>query len=180
MPAPTAETAVEGQCDTGTGSNGLLGRSASGTGVWGDSASGTGVFGSGYYGVYGTGVAGVVGDVDNGTGVQGWTGAAFAPTPVANVAVWAGAENGRTALQVAGVAKFSRSGKVTIASGHSSVAVTVAGGITAAAFGFANLQANRSGTYVQAVVPSTVSGTITIYLNKAVTSSTACAWLVVS
>ena len=50
---------------------------------------------------------------------------------------------------------------------------------SSAAFAFANLQTNRTGVYVQAVVPST-AGSITIYLNKAVTASTACGWMVVS
>ena len=114
------------------------GVSAVGTGVFGDTTNGYGVAGLGYYGVYGSGAAGVVGDVDGGTGVVGWTGVAFAPDPAVKVGVWAGAENGRTALDVHGVARFSRSGKVSFSAGQASKTITVAGGITATSLGFAD------------------------------------------
>jgi hypothetical protein len=139
------------------------------------------VAGFGYYGVYGSGSAGVVGDVDGGTGVQGWTGFAVAPDPLPHVGVLAGAENGRTALQVNGVAKFNRSGRASIAVGTSSKKITVPGGVSTAAFGIASLQTNRAGYYVQAVVPSASTSTITIYLNKAVTTSAiSVGWIVFS
>ena len=93
-PAPSSETGVHAVSSTSADSVAVLGRSTHGTGVHGSTDDGYGVIGAGYYGVYGTGVAGVVGDVNAGTGVQGWTGVAFAPTPAANVGVWAGAETG--------------------------------------------------------------------------------------
>jgi hypothetical protein len=179
LPAPAAETGVQGRCDGSVNSVGVTGESIGGTGVVGASANGYGVMGLGYYGLYGSGAAGVVGDVDAGTGVQGWTGLALAPAPVAHVGVWAGAENGRAALQVSGVARFSRSGRVSFLSGQRSKKIIVRGGITSTAFGLANLQANRTGVYVQAVVPTPSTSTITIYLNKAVTSRTIVAWFVV-
>ena len=43
-------------------------------------------------------------------------------------------------------------------------------------FAFAVLNSSRSGIYVRAVVPA--AGKITIYLNKAVSSSTYVSWLV--
>jgi len=139
------------------------------------------VAGFGYYGVYGNGFAGVVGDVDGGTGVQGWTGVAVAPDPIAHVGVLAGAENGRIALQVNGVGKFNRSGRASITVGTSSKKITVPGGVTTAAFGIATLQTNRAGYYVQAVVPSASTSTITVYLNKAVTTSAiSVGWIVFS
>src|SRR4029079_6765403 len=88
-----------------------------------------------------------------------------------HVGVLAGAENGRIALQVNGVGKFNRSGRASITVGTSSKKITVPGGVTTAAFGIATLQTNRAGYYVQAVVPSASTSTITVYLNKAVTTS---------
>lgn len=181
LPAATTQTGVEGRCDISDQSVGVLGESNIGTGVFGDTTDGFGVVGLGYFGVYGSGAAGVVGDSNGGTGVQGWTGVAFAPDPATGVGVWAGAEDGMAALQVVGVAKFNRSGRVSIAVGASSVQVTVPGGVTSASFAVASLQTNRAGFYVQAVVPSTATGKITIYLNKAVTTSAiVCGWIVVS
>ena len=178
VPPPAAETGVQGRCDISTDSIGVFGESNSGAALFGDSNSGYGVVGQGYYGVWGTGTAGVVGDVDGGTGVQGWTGVAFAPAPAAHVGVWAGAENGRAALQVQGVAKFNRSGLASFAAGTSSKKVTVPGGITASAFAVATMQANRSGVWVRAVVPATADSSITIYLNTTVSSATNVGWLV--
>jgi len=179
VPAPSPETGVQGRCDTSPNSIGLLGESSAGFGVIGDSANGFGVYGQGYFGVYGTGVVGVTGDVDLGTGVQGWSGVAFAPAPPDHVGVWAGAENGRTALQVQGVAKFNRSGLASFATGTSSKKVTVPGGITASAFGLATIQANRAGVWVRAVVPGVADSSITIYLNTTVPSATNVGWQVI-
>jgi hypothetical protein len=107
------------------------------------------------------------------------TGAAFAPDPAAKVGVWAGAESGRTALQVSGVAKFTRAGRVAFSAGQTTKKVTVAGGITSASFAVGNLQSNKSGFYVRAIVPSATDSSITIYLNKAATSSMTVGWLVI-
>jgi hypothetical protein len=179
VPPPASDTGVQGRADSSVDSVGVLGESTNGTGVFGDTSNGYGVAGVGYYGVYGTGAAGVVGDVDGGTGVQGWSGSTVAPAPVARVGVWAGAQTGRTALQVSGVVKLSRSGRATFASGTRTKKVAVSGGIVSTAFAFANLQASRTGIYVTAVVPTPSSSSITIYLNKAVSSKTVVGWLVV-
>jgi len=181
LPAPQAETGVEGVCNISVNSNGVYGGSTHGTGVWGNTQDGAGVAGLGYWGVFGSGAVGVLGDVDGGTGVQGWTGVAAAPAPAAHVGVLAGAENGRTALQVSGVSKFNRSGRASIAVGASSKKIIVPGGITTAAFGIATIQGNRAGFYVQAVTTATADSSITVYLNKAVTTSAiTVGWIVLS
>jgi hypothetical protein len=164
---------------------------ASGVGVWGRSADGTAILGEsntgyaleayGAVGVYASGGAvGVIGDVDHATGVQGWTGVAVAPASGINVGVWAGAENGRTALQTQGVVRMNRSGKTTVAVGTSTKKIIVPGGITATSLGFANIQVNRSGFYVRSVVMGTADSSITIYLNANVTTSAiTVAWVVI-
>lgn len=179
IPAPSPETGVQGRADKSENSVGVLGESSLGTGVVGASDTGYGVFGVGYYGVYAFGQVGVVGDVDSGTGIQGWTGQALAPNPPPNVGVWAGGESGRTALEVSGVAKFSRSGKTTFSAGQASKKITVPGGITAGSFAFADLQQDRPGVLVRAVVPNTADSSITIILNATVSSTTAVGWMVV-
>jgi hypothetical protein len=160
---------------------GVWGRSTSGTALLGDSDTGYGLEGYGSVGVYASGGSvGVLGDVDGATGVQGWTGVATAPDSGINVGVWAGAENGRTALQTQGVVKMNRSGKTTIAVGSSSKKITVPGGITASSLGFANIQANRSGFYIRGVGMGTADSSITIYLNaKVTTSAITVAWVVI-
>jgi hypothetical protein len=163
---------------------------AAGVGLWGQSTNGTAILGTsdtgyaleayGAVGVYASGGAvGVIGDVDQATGVQGWTGVATAPNSGANVGVWAGAENGRTALKVQGVVRMNRSGRVSMGSGTSSKKFAVPGGITSTSLGFATLQTYRSGTWVQAVVNSTADSSIIIYLNKALTTATYVSWIVI-
>ena len=82
-----------------------------------------------------------------------------------------------TALQVAGRARFSRSGRATIAAGHKSVTITMAG-VTTSSYVIATPQVNRAGVYVQSVVPGT--GRLTIYLNKTTTVSTVIGYLVIN
>ena len=165
-------------------------------GVWGDSAT-TGVLGHtgdqtgvlGYSGVVDMGepppasvaktgvfgycaidsaAVGVLGRTTTGKGVRGdattGTGGYFASTS-------------GLALDVAGKARFSRSKRVTIAAGASSLKVTLAG-VTTSSLVLANLQSNRAGFYVQAVVPA--SGSFTIYLNKATTAATFVAYFVLN
>jgi hypothetical protein len=130
-----------------------------GPGVVGESAAGTGVVGISH----GAGAAGVSGDAtaSNGIGVR------------------AMASAGGTALSVTGKAKFSRSGMLTIPAGASQVTKT---GLTlnTASFLLATLQAYRAGIAVAAVVPNPTAGSFTIYLTKAVTSSTRVAWFQVN
>jgi hypothetical protein len=162
------------------GGVGVWGRSTAGSALVGDSVTGYGVEAYGSVGVFGSGdFAGVIGDVDGSTGVQGWSGALTAPDPGVHVGVWAGAENGRTALKVQGVTRMNRSGRASIASTKSSIKVTVPGGISSTSMGFANLQTNRAGYYVQAVALGTTDSSITIYLNKALTTATYVSWLVI-
>jgi hypothetical protein len=141
-----------------------------GSGVWGDSPD-DGVVGSGgLTGVLGLGGgAGVVGIGDDGVvGIGGPTGAgvrAFGDTTTT------------VALAVSGKVTFSRSGRVTIATGKSSIKVNLAGTTTSSRV-FAVLHSNRSGRYVRAVVPTT--GSFTIYLNTTVTANTFIAWFVIN
>ena len=81
------------------------------------------------------------------------------------------------ALDVRGKVKFSRSGRSTIGAGKSSLSVTLAG-TTSASRVFAVLHTNRTGRWVQAVVP--VTGKFTIYLNGTVSSATYVAWFVIN
>jgi hypothetical protein len=159
---------------------GMWGRSAHGSAVLGESDDGFGLEAYGAVGVYASGGdVGVIGDVDQATGVQGWSGVSVAPDSGVNVGVWAGAENGRTALKVQGVVRMNRSGRVSMGSGTSSKKFAVPGGITSTSLGFATLQTNRAGYYVQAVVNSTADSSIIIYLNKALTTATYVAWVVI-
>jgi len=86
-----------------------------------------------------------------------------------------------TALDVDGKAKFSRSGRVTVAAGKSYADVTVSGGLTGTPLCFANVMSYRPGIYVRMVRPKHPSASkLRIYLNKAPTASTYVAWLVLS
>jgi hypothetical protein len=130
------------------------------SGVWGDSPE-IGVFGSGTWGVVGLGGIGVEGDANSQPGSVGvW---AWAPT------------NAQTALKVTGKVSFSRSGRTNIATGKSSIVISLAG-VASNSRVFAVLASNRSGRYVRAVVPTTNS--FTIYLNTTVTSTTVVTWFV--
>ncbi|HEV8698655.1 MAG TPA: hypothetical protein VGQ89_13245 [Candidatus Limnocylindrales bacterium] len=133
-----------------------------GSGVWGDSND---------IGVVGTGGVGVIGD-----GFYGLV--AFGAAGGAGVTAWGGSGSGAdVALDVHGKAKFSRSGRATIAAGQSTKKITLTG-VTWSSLVFAVLRSNRSGRYVRAVVPTT--GSFTIYLNTSVTSSTYVVWFVVN
>jgi hypothetical protein len=131
-----------------------------GTGVWGDSPN-VGVYGSGAAGVYGFGGNGVIGE--------------SAGTGAAVLAIASAATN--VALEVQGKVKFSRSGRATLGAGKSSIKVTLAGTTTSSRV-FAVLHSNRTGRWVQSVVPTT--GSFTIYLNGTVSASTYIAWFVIN
>jgi hypothetical protein len=162
---------------------GVVGLGETGTpfasGVWGDSSTGAGVVGSGPWGVYGTGGVGVAGDVGpGGTGVYGFVGSTAAPIPTANVAVEARAgTTSYLALNVVGRAKFSRSGRTLIAAGRSYITISLAG-VTSSNLVFANLFTYRAGTWVISATPTT--GSFTIRLNKALTSSAYVVWFVLN
>lgn len=182
----TREVGVFGYSDTSEDAAGVVGKSGAGVGTVGVSDSAVGVLGvgplgiqgSGYLGVYGSGRQGVLGDATpDDTGVFGWVGAAAPPVPEAGVAVHAESEAGFVALNVVGKARFSRSGRTSIAAGKASTVVTMSG-VTTSSYVIATLQTNRTGVYVRAVVPA--AGKFTIYLNKAVGSATDVGFLVIN
>ena len=83
------------------------------------------------------------------------------------------------ALIVEGPCVFRDSGVVVVAAGKSSV--TVSGVMyNSGAFVLATLQRYRAGFYVAAAVPNLPAGTLTIYLNKKVTTSIAVGYWVAS
>jgi hypothetical protein len=201
--ANTGWTGIYGFSDSHVDANGIWGDSVVGTGVYG--TGDTGVYGSGYWGVYGTGPIGVMGDgYATDTGVYGFSGDSAPPDAVAGIAVQATAgtnaaialnartlgpatpaqiavnataATGHIALNVTGKTRFSRSGRVAVNAGASSKKVTMSGVITTS-YVIATLQSKRTGVYVASVVPAT--GYFTIYLNKAVTSSTTVGYLVIN
>ncbi len=154
LPDYTAYTGVFGSAPAGDGVTTF------GSGVWGDSWD-VGVFGSGGAGVYGYGGNGVVGES---------AGAAAGVLAIGSSATGVG-------LEVQGKVKFSRSGRATLGAGKSSIKVTLAGVSTSSRV-FAVLHSNRTGRWVQSVVPTT--GSFTIYLNGTVSSSTYIAWFVIN
>jgi hypothetical protein len=158
-------------------------RSGYNIGVFGNSDSpiGIGVAGVGILdgiGVYGLGGTGVQGESDIGIGVEGratplngsGTGVlAHAQSPGAT-ALRAQHASGGQALRVQGQAAFDRSGTVTISYPAALATVAVPGSIGPSSFALAVLQTNLPGVYVTAAVldpPSSGSGRLTIYLNKA-------------
>jgi hypothetical protein len=135
-----------------------------GSGVWGDSDD---------IGVVGTGGIGVEGDGFYGVLAAG----ANDPASVALLALgWDGTGN-YTALDVRGKAKFSRSGRSVIGAGKSTLKINLAG-VSFSSLVFAVLRSNRTNRFVRAVIPTT--GSFTIYLNSAVTSSTYVVWFVLN
>ena len=163
-----------------TGVYGFSDTDANSVGVWGDSTSGIGVIGSGDWGVYALGSAvGVIADVDvTATAVYAFVGPTAAPAAPVGVAVQAtAASTSQVALSVSGRAKFSRSGRVSVAAGAATKAVTMTG-VTTSSYVIATLQTSRAGVYVAAVVPA--AGKFTIYLNKAVTATTVVGYLVIN
>jgi hypothetical protein len=82
------------------------------------------------------------------------------------------------ALDVRGVASFTRSNIVTVAANATSVVVNVPGGLTAASHVLATLQTNLGTIAVRAAVPNPANGKVTIYLTGAAPSGTKVAWFV--
>jgi hypothetical protein len=121
-------------------------------------------FGLGSIGVDGYGAIGVLGESQSGSGigVKGTAGSGTAGLFTATTG---------TALQTTGKVKLNRSGKATIGAGKSYVDVAVAGGLAGTPLCFANLRTNRTGVYVQSVIPTTSTGKIRIRLNKVASSS---------
>jgi hypothetical protein len=151
---------------------------------------GFGVVGDGDIGVVGSGRLGVLGDsvTVHGAGVYGYGEAAGCgvfgavggapPYPAGNVGVQAVAtEATGIALRVDGKAKFSRSGRLAVSSGKSSVVKTLAG-VTTSSIIIAVLQQVETGTWIRAAVPGT--GKFTVYFNKALPSSSVVGWFVLN
>jgi hypothetical protein len=192
---------VIGRSDSGIG---VQGRSNTEKGVYGYSNTGPGVYaysggnngiwgyanGASAYGALGqakddsgTGAAGQ--NLTNGTigllgtprnGVEG-----RAPNALGFVGVKAFGPEAATALFVDGVARFSRSGKASVAAGKS-LAVAIQGGLSAASIVVATPMLNRPGVYVQSAVPNANTGNLRINLNKVASSvsSTPIAWFVIN
>jgi hypothetical protein len=165
----TDEIGVYGYSDISTGSAGVVGQSHQGLGM----------VGIGSIGVLGLGSWGVLGDVGpTQIGVYGNTGPSAAPVVNPGVGVLARAETtAQLALRVLGRVQFSRSGRTYVSAGHSSRVITMAG-VTTASYIIATPQTNRTGLFVQAVVPAT--GKFTIYLNKTVAATTYVGYLVIN
>jgi hypothetical protein len=149
---------VVGESNTNIG---VIGLSSSTDGVYGETTGdrARGVLGQdnspgGGYGVYGASAGG--------TGVVGTTGSSggFGVEAVNTSSTGA-------ALSVSGIAKFSRSGLVSIVAGKSSATVTGVS-ILAASLVLANLQNSLPGVYVEAVVPNVPGSSFKIVLSEAV------------
>ncbi|HTI29726.1 MAG TPA: hypothetical protein VL687_05150 [Methylomirabilota bacterium] len=148
-------------------------------GVWGDTADGYGVIGTGPGGVLASGGAygAVAVSGTTGVGLYAHAGASNGPTSVPGTGVLASAEGLAPALDVRGVARFSRSGAKTITSGSSTTVTGVA--LATSTLVFAQLQTNRSGVWVRSVVTNPASSSFTIYLNTSVSASTKLAWFAI-
>jgi hypothetical protein len=171
---PVTNTSIAGVVGV-AGSLGSIPANVSPVGVFGFSDPGPidGPLGAGVWGV--SDDLGVAGDGGIGVVGQGFWGALGYSEETSGIGVVASAGDPTVrALRVEGRAEFTRSGRTSISSGHSSKAVTLAG-CTSSTLVFAVLASNRSGRYVRAVVPA--SGKFTIYLNSTVSSSTNVAWI---
>jgi len=148
-------------------------------GVWGESLGGIGVLGTGALGLFAFGLDALQAVADGGTAVQGHAGPGDPPVPPDYPVALLGTvtANAQVGLEARGRVRFpNRSGRATIAAGRSSVTVNVSG-VTSGNIVFAVLNGGGGGgRWVRAAVP--YAGKIAIYLNGAVTTSTAVAWLV--
>lgn len=150
----------------GSGGNGVQGISDASYPASGSHNTGV----HGYSVSPGTAAIGVRGQSASGTGVRG--------EATSGTGVVAQATTG-TALRVSGKAKFSRSGRASVAAGHYYVDVTVAGGLAANSVVHATLQTYRPGVAIAAVRTNyPVSGKARIYLTKvaSTTAATSVGW----
>jgi hypothetical protein len=195
--ASSSKNALEGVATNSSGGNGVFGSSVAGTGVYGQ-ASGAGhsavvgsdVSAAGGFGVHGISVAGsgvygsttangrygVLGADTSSSGGYGISG-----TSTKGTAVSAASASG-TALAVTGVAKFSRSGRVTIAGTAAApkTSIVVSGVVlTATSLVLPAIQGYIAGIGVAGVVPNVPGSSFTIYLTAAVSTSVNIAWFVV-
>jgi hypothetical protein len=181
-----AAVAIDG---VSVASNGVRGTSTNMPGVFGRATDECGVFGSSPHwpGVRGESAhnAGVEGystsqDQAGVFGYAGGEGPGVRGYSRSSIGVEASSDSG-TALKVVGKASFSRSGRALMAKGRYYVDVDLRtkGGLAGTPLCFANLMSYRPGVYVSAVRPNNPStGKLRIYLNKAASSATYVAWVV--
>ena len=166
----------DGSLPIDAGVYGYASQDPAASGILGEGPTGVHAFGD--WGVYADGYSvGVYAGAIDGTALHAHVGAGSAPAEVRDVALRATVTSlSQVGLEAHGRIQLpNRSGRVSIAAGQSAKPVTV-GGVTAANLAIAVLNTNASGYSVRAVVPST--NRITIYLNKAATSTLVVAWLV--
>jgi hypothetical protein len=178
---------VWGDATGGGGGIGVIGTAsgASGSGLWGQTKVGTGVVAmasttdAGSYGVTASAYTGVYASAtDTGILGEGATGVHGTGIGAISIGVRADTSGGGTALSVAGVAEFDRSGLVSIPAGSRSARVTGVA-LSAISLVLAVAQA-KSARYVVAAVPDPANSLFTIYLNKATSSDLPIAWFVVN
>jgi len=170
MTSAAGATGVTG-IDSSTGGIGIYGQSVAGYGIYGTT------IGNGQTAVAGvdqseTGGIGVSGNSDLGTAVQGIS--------TKGTAVLAQCPTG-TALDVQGVATFSRSGLVSIAATKKTATVTGVA-LAAPSLVLANLQNTLPGVFVEAVVPNITGHSFEVFLSEAVPAGKTAkvAWFVVN
>jgi hypothetical protein len=153
--------------------SGVCGFSTNGFGVEGQSKNANGVLGV----TQGNGLAAVAGVDESSTGGSGVSGISFT---AGGIGVNADNTVG-TALNVTGVAKFNRSGVLSIAAGKTTATQTSIT-LSSASLVLANLQISLPGVYVEAVVPSVSGHSFEIVLSKAVPAGKTAkvAWFVVN
>jgi hypothetical protein len=173
------ETRVVGTTDGMTALSAV--QAGSGTALYGYSLTGRGVLAVGASSGNGldarsTNGTGAIGASFSGSGVYGYTGSTAAPPVSVPAGVVArAADTTRLALRVIGRAMFSLSGKAAVTAGHSTVTVTLAG-VSTSSLIIATPLTNRTGVFVQSVVPA--AGKFTVHLNKTVAGTTYVAYMV--
>jgi hypothetical protein len=171
-------TGVFGVAVGGIGGHGVWGIADGGSGVMGqDESTGVGVIGSsmttdpGHVGTGGIGVHGQ--DLADGVGVMGTSTTAGGTGVKAHNSAASG-----VALDVVGIAKFSRSGTLVVPMGSSSA--TQSGiALASSSLILATPNSNVSGTVVQAAVANVAGSSFTVFLGKAAKADTTIAWLVI-
>lgn len=177
-------------------STGVFGISVTGHGVYGASDSGAGVYAANNAST----VAAIVAEGDPGTAIHGHAHAGPVPPSPGLTGIYGSATSGHgirgeattgigvkavatsgAALDVAGRAVFSRSGRASLPANAKFVDVTVPGGLTANANVLATLQIKRAKVHVLAARPNQPSaGKVRIYVSDvaSTTESTPIAWFV--
>ncbi len=161
---------------SGPGGHGVYGNSVHGDGVLGISAHKTGVVGQ-CSTVNESGVAGI--DISTAAGAHGVFGQsshgdAVLGTSANGTALHGESANG-LALKVAGRAKFSHSGVVSVPGGHTTAHVSVPGMVSSNIV-LATIQNPQSGIFIEGAAPG--SGGFTVTLSGSSESSVKVGWIV--